>query len=142
MIRKTNLTCQLFLYTLWYSISALVWLIISKSVSNLLKQQLFDIFRQYLSIGKSLLIFFPPNVWQCRLELQTFKIYLYIVFPCSFDIYIIETRFMCANIFFNPIKINMELTLWSCRLTLELELSSFFSVMINFFLTNNYRLCI
>ena len=33
----------------------------------------------------------------------------------------IETRFTCDNIFLNPIKINITPTMWSCRMTLELE---------------------
>ena len=35
----------------------------------------------------------------------------------------IEISLTCAKIYFNPIKINIKPTLWSCRYTLELKFS-------------------
>ena len=47
-----------------------------------------------------------------------------IVIPLKY--FPIEVRFTCAKIYLNPIKIKINLMLWSCRLTLELEFSFIF----------------
>ena len=50
-----------------------------------------------------------------------FKCVFTLCFIIPLKYFLIETRFICAKLFFNPIKIKIEPTLWYRRLTLELE---------------------
>ena len=53
-------------------------------------------------------------------NLKCFKCIFILCFIMHLKDFPIEIRFTCAKIYFNPIKINIKPTLWSCRLTLEL----------------------
>ena len=116
-------------------LAALICSITTKDESKLLKQHLLNDFWQYLSIGESLwnLIFsthfeIPNGTW------KILNVFVSCVLSWIWKVFLIEIRLMCAKIYFNPIKVNIKPTLWSCRLTLELELSFilFSSVAINF----------
>ena len=62
-----------------------------------------------------------------------FKLICILCFVMPLIYFPIEIRFTWAKMLFNPIKIKIKPTLWSCRLTLELELSSFYSYLLQWY---------
>ena len=111
--------------------------ILAKSDAELLKQQLFNDFWQYLSIGHYYETLFCHTFLISNWNLKYFKFIFILCFFMPLKDFPIEFRFTCSKIYLNPIKINIKPTLWYFRLTLELEFSfifiSFASVIFKYF---------
>ena len=99
-----------------------------------MKQQLSHDYWQCLSIGASLWNLNVSSHLNFLWELERVWMYLYPMYRHGFGIYSIEIRFTCDKTYFNSIKIKIKPTLWSYRLTLELEFRFIFILIsaINF----------
>ena len=119
IIPKSNLTCQLFLYTPLYSIVGLDFKNVFKGWRETTETTtiwcILTIFKHWgINVKPHFLHIFFISDWNYK----HFKCICILCFIIPLIGCLMEIRFMCAKPFFNPIKIKIKTTLWSCRLNL------------------------
>ena len=119
-IPETNLICQLFFYTLWYSIVRIdlintvkLWCQITKTTTIWCTLKIFK--HCDINAKPHFIYVFGIADWKYKY----FKCIFILCFIMPLKYFLIEIRFTCATHFFNPIKITIKQTLWLCRLVLE-----------------------
>ena len=120
--RSIQLLTSLFKYSsrlIDIALSSLIWFILSNADAKLLKQQLCNDFWQ--ALGYYCKTWFFHTFLISNSDFKPFKCICILCCVMPLKDFPIEVMFMCAKIYFNPIKFKMKPTVWSCRLTLKLE---------------------
>ena len=108
------------------TLAALVYLILAKADYKIHKtaiQQLLKILEHW---GITVKLKISHTFWIPCWNFKGFKCICILFIVMNLKKFPIEIRLTCAKIYFNTIKVKIKPTLWSCKLTLELEFSLIF----------------